>query len=116
VVVEKLNLLVMRGWMTGGVVCEAPVVAGAGGGFFGVVRFGVVQFSKIVMAFSQWSRVAVCGGLLTLAVSGFAQGQAGFVAQAGEYGVSGGLAGDQVQPQVALRPAGGYVVWEDAWG
>lgn len=57
--------------------------------------------------------MAVWCGALALASSGFAQGQSAYVAQAGEFGVAGGLAGDQVQPQVAVRASGGFVVWED---
>jgi hypothetical protein len=62
---------------------------------------------------SLWSRLLVCGGMVSAAASVWAQVQPAYVAQAGEFGVTGGLAGDQVQPQVALRASGGYVVWED---
>jgi len=99
--------MVMNGWRFG-FVCEAPVVAGVGRGFFGMVRF-----SKIVMACSLWSRLAVWCGALALAVSGFAQGQSGFVAEAGEYGAAGALPGDQVWPHVSIKSSGGYVVWQD---
>ncbi|PWU12317.1 MAG: hypothetical protein C5B50_21735 [Verrucomicrobia bacterium] len=31
----------------------------------------------------------------------------------GEYSISGALRGDQVRPQAALGPSGGYIVWQD---
>lgn len=87
----------------------SPVMTGVG--HVGLV---MVHFTRIFMACSQLARVAVCVALgLASAGSASAQGQAGFLAQAGEFGVSGGLAGDQVQPHAALRPSGGFVVWED---
>lgn len=42
-----------------------------------------------------------------------ARAQSGYVSQGGEYPVTPGLSGDQVFPDVAVRPGGGFVVWED---
>lgn len=49
---------------------------------------------------------AVCGSL-----AAFAQG--GLTPLAGEYSLSGSLAGDQTRPALAFGSAGGYVVWQD---
>jgi hypothetical protein len=43
----------------------------------------------------------------------FVYGQTGFMPQGGEYGIAGTLPGDQVFPALSLKPAGGYVVWQD---
>jgi hypothetical protein len=87
----------------------APAVAGAGAGLL-----GMVHFNKMVMAFSQLARVLVCGAVLArAAASALAQGQAGFVAQGGEYGTAGSMPGDQVWPHLSVKASGGYVVWQD---
>lgn len=39
--------------------------------------------------------------------------QANYLRQGGEYAITGGLPGDQVHADVAVRTNGGYVVWED---
>ena len=36
-----------------------------------------------------------------------------FNSQGQEYSIIGSLAGDQVYPQAAISPFGGYVVWQD---
>lgn len=71
----------------------------------------LVHIPHIIMAFSQFARkTAWCWLLIVVSP---ALGQVGFLPQAGEFGVSGGLTGDQVWPHVAIKPSGGYVVWED---
>ncbi|MFM2083054.1 MAG: hypothetical protein RL380_1745 [Verrucomicrobiota bacterium] len=50
--------------------------------------------------------------LLAAAVSP-AVAQGNYAASAGEYSAAGSLVGDQVQPQVAIKPTGGYIVWQD---
>jgi hypothetical protein len=40
-------------------------------------------------------------------------GQGSFSPQAGQYSLTGSLTGDQVHPQAAIGPSGGYVVWQD---
>ena len=50
--------------------------------------------------------------MLALAASS-ALAQGNYVANAGEYSAAGSLVGDQINPQVRLGTAGGYVVWQD---
>ncbi len=54
--------------------------------------------------------VVWCG--LACAAAGPVFGQA-FLPQSGEYAPLGSLPGDQVRPQAALGPEGGYLVWQD---
>jgi hypothetical protein len=54
---------------------------------------------------------ACCG--LALLIPGVASAQTTFTAQAGEYAISGPLAGDQVHPHLSVASSGGYLVWED---
>ncbi len=64
--------------------------------------------SSLVSA-SRWLAVLACLGAFPLL--GLAQPR--FDLQGGEYAVVGSLPGDQVFPQVALNPNGGYIVWQD---
>ena len=63
------------------------------------------------------SRVSACKKLGLLAWVGLlpfvAVGQARFDLQGEEYRILGGLQGDQMFPQLALNPFGGYLVWQD---
>ncbi len=63
------------------------------------------------------SLVSACRKLGVLACLGacplLVQGQVQFNTQGGEFPVVGALAGDQVFPDVALNPYGGYLVWQD---
>ena len=36
-----------------------------------------------------------------------------FTSQAGQYFAAGFLAGDQTNPQLSIKPSGGYIVWQD---
>jgi hypothetical protein len=52
--------------------------------------------------------------LLTLAAAaGVALGQGSFVPEGSEYGITGPLLGEQVQPKASIKPSGGYLVWRD---
>jgi hypothetical protein len=54
--------------------------------------------------------VAIC--LAAILAAGTAFGR-GFGVQGGEYQPGGLLPGDQINPQLALKSSGGYLVWED---
>lgn len=41
------------------------------------------------------------------------QAEASYKTNGGEYSLTGALPSDQVQPRLALRPNGGYLVWQD---
>ena len=68
--------------------------------------------SKGVMPSLQCERSAIllCGIVLALASTIYAQS---VVTNGGEYILSGRRAGDQTQPEIAIRPTGGYMVWQD---
>jgi hypothetical protein len=65
------------------------------------------------MSFSLHVRGLLAVGCLVAASPRLVLAQAGFVPQAGEYAIAGSLPGDQVQPQIAVKASGGYVVWQD---
>lgn len=50
---------------------------------------------------------------LTLSVPVLANSQPVYEPQGSEFPIAGSLLGDQVFPDVALRPGGGFVVWQD---
>jgi hypothetical protein len=103
------RLHVPRGWRGGGQADGKSIGRGTCRG----QGFGRLVQKKYFMALSQFARkTAVCWGL-AVATPVLVYGQAAFLPQAGEYGLSGGLPGEQVWPHLSLRPAGGYVVWED---
>jgi hypothetical protein len=52
-----------------------------------------------------------CGWMLTLPAAVF--GQAYYTTNGTEYAIIGSLPGDQVHPDVAVTPTGGFVVWQD---
>lgn len=60
---------------------------------------------------------SACGRLLTLGLAGLAAigalAQSSFTPQEGEYSLSRGKTGDQMNASLALSAAGGYVAWED---
>ena len=57
--------------------------------------------------------VCLCGGVM-LALPAVVLGQTNYYATNGtEYAIIGALPGDQVWPDVAVTPAGGFVVWQD---
>ena len=72
-----------------------------------------ITFMEIFMPLVLLARnLVLCFGL-TMAIPTMVFGQAGFVAQGGEYPIAGSLPGDQTWPAMALSPSGGYIVWED---
>ena len=66
-----------------------------------------------LLSFTRKTAVCLCWGLvLTLPAAVF--GQTNYYATNGtEYAIIGSLPGDQVWPDVAATPAGGFVVWQD---
>ncbi|MDE3066798.1 MAG: hypothetical protein KGJ60_04515 [Verrucomicrobiota bacterium] len=65
------------------------------------------------MSLSSARKASLCFGLLS-AISTVAFAQTNYYAPNGaEYAVAGSLAGDQMFPDAAVSPAGGFVVWQD---
>ncbi|HWW00690.1 MAG TPA: hypothetical protein VNZ64_13415 [Candidatus Acidoferrum sp.] len=65
------------------------------------------------MSLSLYARKALVCWLLAGALSGAAVAATNFVANGGEYGITGSMPGDQVHPALSLSPTGGFLVWED---
>lgn len=62
----------------------------------------------------DWARVARLAFVLLLLLAPVAVlAQANFASQGGEYGIAGGLLGDQVFPDASFKTSGGFLVWED---
>ena len=55
--------------------------------------------------------LAICVGAVGL--SGVATAQGNYVPEGSEYPITGILHGEQVQPQVSIKPSGGYLIWRD---
>jgi hypothetical protein len=72
--------------------------------------------SKSFMSFSLFARraaICFCWGLF-LGIPTVVFGQASYYATNGtEYAIVGSLPGDQVFPDAAVTPSGGFVVWQD---
>ena len=65
------------------------------------------------MLLSFARKIALCCGLL-VGIPGVVSGQTNYYAANGfEYAMAGSLPGDQVFPDAAVTPAGGFVVWQD---
>lgn len=83
-------------------------------GYFGRRGDGFVRSMKNFMAFSflfQWR--TLIPGLVALIIPVMASGQGNYVAEGGEYKVTGTLAGDQVDAKLSIKTTGGYLVWRD---
>src|SRR5581483_3031849 len=65
------------------------------------------------MSLSLHARKASVCCSLVLGVSAMAWGQGTFLTNGVEYPIAASKPGDQVHPDIALGPNGGYVVWED---
>jgi len=66
-----------------------------------------------LFSFTRRAAVCFCWGLL-LTLPAAVLGQTNYYATNGtEYGIIGSLPGDQVWPDAAVTPAGGFVVWQD---
>ncbi len=75
--------------------------------------FKMAKAFYVLLSFTRQTAVCFCWGLvLTLPAAVF--GQTNYYATNGtEYAIIGSLPGDQVLPDVAVTPAGGFVVWQD---
>lgn len=58
-------------------------------------------------------RKLAAGFVIVLAAPLAAHALGGFVPEGGEYNIAGGTPGDQVYPQLSIKPTGGYLVWQD---
>jgi hypothetical protein len=67
------------------------------------------NYMSLILRF--WSKFAI--GFATLAAPWVLQGQTAVTPESFEYPVTAPMAGDQVHPQIALRPGGGLMVWQD---
>ncbi|HVV72494.1 MAG TPA: hypothetical protein VHI52_13520, partial [Verrucomicrobiae bacterium] len=65
------------------------------------------------MSLSRFALKAVACGCLAAAFPGLVRAGGTYATHGGEYAVTGNWPGDQVHPQIALGPSGGYIVWED---
>jgi hypothetical protein len=67
----------------------------------------------MLLSFARKTAVCFCWGLL-LALPAAVFGQTNYYGTNGtEYSIVGALPGDQVWPDVAVNPGGGFVVWQD---
>ena len=65
------------------------------------------------MLLSRFAIKAVACGCLVVALPGIVLAGGSYTTQGGEYAITGNWPGDQVHPQLAVGPSGGYIVWED---
>src|ERR1017187_9005952 len=85
----------------------------AAGIFRQTCRAGLLYSTRAMPATILQSFTAVVACLF-LAVAGLASAQTNYYGTNGtEYAVIGSLPGDQVFPDAAISPAGGFVVWQD---
>ena len=64
------------------------------------------------MLLSFARKIALCCGLV-VGIPGVVFGQTNYTANGSEYAIVGSLPGDQVFPDAAVKPAGGFIVWQD---
>jgi hypothetical protein len=70
-------------------------------------------FFMSLLSFARKAAVCLCWGL-ALGIPVLVSGQTNYYTTNGtEYAIAGSLPGDQVFPEVAVTPAGGFVVWQD---
>ncbi len=58
-------------------------------------------------------RTALLVGMVAVATPGLVRAESGFSADGAEFGIAGALPGQQVMPNLSIRPSGGYLVWHD---
>jgi hypothetical protein len=69
--------------------------------------------NKLFMLLSFARKIALCCGLV-VGIPGVVSGQTSYYTTHGvEYAIVGALSGDQVFPDAAVTPAGGFIVWQD---
>jgi len=64
------------------------------------------------MLLSFTRKIALCCGLV-VGIPGVVFGQANYTTNGFEYAIVGSLPGDQVLPDAAVKPGGGFIVWQD---
>ena len=70
--------------------------------------------SKLFMLLSFARKIALCCGLVVGIPGAVSAGQTNYYAAYGvEYAIVGSLLGDQVLPDAAVTPGGGFIVWQD---
>jgi hypothetical protein len=112
---EFVRTMNFTNWINGmsqagcaGRVCAGKII-------FGQTVRESLKFEKSFMFLPFARRVVIscCWGLF-LMIAAATKGQTNFYAQSGtEYAVIGAMIGDQMFPDAAITPAGGYVVWQD---
>jgi hypothetical protein len=102
----------LRSWFNNVAVASGQSAAAAG--VFRHSRWGALFYSSAMTSFFERSRFLFFGaiGLVLSAASGIAQTNY-YGTNGTEYAVIGSLAGDQVFPDAAISPVGGYEVWQD---
>ena len=97
---DTVGLDANGGRMGGDLSRGKPTVRGScrGQGFARLVQ------NTHLMALSQFARKTAVCWLVAAAAPVILHGQSGFVPEAGEYGIAGGLPGEQVWPHLSLRP------------
>src|SRR5687768_11206443 len=61
----------------------------------------------------QYVPITIVGIAAVLAYAPLAEAQNSMVLQGGQYPIAGSAAGDQMRPDLAISPSGGYLVWQD---
>lgn len=73
----------------------------------------LIYFCRNLMASFPNGRKLAAGFVGALVAPLLAHATGGFMPEGGEYNIAGGNQGDQVYPHLAIKPTGGYLVWED---
>ena len=77
------------------------------------VAFRIRYFFMLLSLFARRAAICFCWGLF-LGIPAAVFGQTNYYTTNGtEYAIIGSLPGDQVFPDVAVTPSGGFVVWQD---
>ena len=87
----------------------------AGERIFGQSGRMPLNFAKpfMFLLFARRAAICCCWGLF-LMISAALQAQTNYYAKNGtEYAIVGSMLGDQVMPDAAVTPAGGFMVWQD---
>jgi len=78
------------------------------------LRFSAwAHFCNALMASFSKARWIGIGCLLAVFTPWLATAEGSYTVEGGEFGITGTLPGEQVYPQLSIRPAGGYLVWQD---
>lgn len=89
---------------------EIVVVAGLK---HGQARARLIKMCKNMSLSLSFLQRTVIGCCLASIFPASLHAEASYKTNGGEYALAGPLPSEQVQPRLALRPSGGYVVWQD---